>query len=159
CRSNAHAHRRQRHHGHSSVSKGLIDIMRNSRALFFFVLCLCVLTVVAASLPRMLAGREAGQARATTEKQTEAASVNAAVRLNNLGVAKMNQERFAEAQKFFEQALAGDAKFYLARLNLGISLFSQRKLSEARQTLQKVAEQLPGDPAVWYNLGLVERDL
>jgi Tfp pilus assembly protein PilF len=71
----------------------------------------------------------------------------------------MNQQRFEQAQKLFEQAMVADKKFYLARLNLGICLFSQRKLNQARETLQQSAERLRDEPRVWYNLGLVEMDL
>ena len=45
-----------------------------------------------------------------------------AYRFNTLGVAYMNQQRPADAQKYFEQALAADPKFAVARLNLGVAL-------------------------------------
>src|SRR2546423_11682167 len=50
-----------------------------------------------------------------------------AMRANTLGVAYMNQQKFAEAQKYFEKALAIDARFVVARLNLGVALLSQQK--------------------------------
>src|SRR6266571_6190125 len=82
-----------------------------------------------------------------------------AYRFNTLGVAYMNQQRPADAQKYFEQALAADAKFYVARLNLGVSLLGQQKLEAARAALAAAAEQLPKDPYAWYNLGLAYKDL
>jgi Tfp pilus assembly protein PilF len=100
-----------------------------------------------------------GQVRTTPPEGAGARSASDAIRLNNLGVAYMNQQRFDQAEKLFEQAIVADRKFYLARLNLGISLFSQRKLVQARVTLQQTAKKLPGEPRVWYNLGLVEKDL
>ncbi len=81
-----------------------------------------------------------------------------ALRFNTLGVAFMNQQKFADAQKNFEQSLAADPKFAVARLNLGVSLLSQQKLEPARAALEEAARQLPQDPYAWYNLGLVYKD-
>src|ERR1051326_5857830 len=81
-----------------------------------------------------------------------------AFRNNTLGVAYMNQQKFAEAQKYFEKALAADAKFTIARLNLGISLLSQQKLDAAREALEQASREAPKDPYAWYNLGLVYKD-
>src|SRR5258707_3987181 len=83
---------------------------------------------------------------------------NEALRFNTLGVAYMNQQKFADAQKNFEQALAADPKFAVARLNLGISLLSQQKLEPARAALEEASRELPNDPWAWYNLGLVYKD-
>src|ERR1700743_648870 len=41
-----------------------------------------------------------------------------ALRLNTLGVAYMNQQRSADAQKLFEQALQADPNFAVAKVNL-----------------------------------------
>jgi Flp pilus assembly protein TadD len=82
-----------------------------------------------------------------------------AYRLNTLGVAYMNQQRPADAQKLFEQSLATDPNFEVARVNLGISLLAQQKLEPARTALAAAAEKLPQDPYAWYNLGLVYKDL
>jgi tetratricopeptide (TPR) repeat protein len=82
-----------------------------------------------------------------------------AARLNSIGVAYMNQQRFADAQKQFEDALKARPDFALAKLNLGISLLSQQKSEEARKALQEASERLPRDPYAWYNLGLVYKDI
>jgi tetratricopeptide (TPR) repeat protein len=82
-----------------------------------------------------------------------------AYRLNTLGVAYMNQQRPADAQKYFEQALTDDPTFEVARVNLGISLLAQQKLEAARTALATATEKLPQDPYAWYNLGLVYKDL
>ncbi|PYX64432.1 MAG: hypothetical protein DMG78_30605, partial [Acidobacteria bacterium] len=82
-----------------------------------------------------------------------------AYRLNTLGVAYMNQQRPADAQKYFEQALEANPKFGVARLNLGISLLAQQKLEPARVALEAATQQLPKDAYAWYNLGLVYKDL
>jgi Flp pilus assembly protein TadD len=97
----------------------------------------------------------------TAASKKPAAPGNAAdaYRFNTLGVAYMNQQRPADAQKYFEQALAADAKFAVARLNLGVSLLGQQKLEPARAALEEAARELPRDPYAWYNLGLVYKDL
>jgi Flp pilus assembly protein TadD len=82
-----------------------------------------------------------------------------AYRLNTLGVAYLNQQRPADAQKYFEQALEADPKFAVARLNLGVSLLAQQKLEPARAALEDATRQLPKDPYAWYNLGLAYKDL
>jgi Tfp pilus assembly protein PilF len=82
-----------------------------------------------------------------------------ALRLNTLGVAYLNQQRPADAQKYFEQALQADAKFAVARLNLGIALLNQQKVEAARDMLVLATQQLPKDPYAWYNLGLAYKDL
>jgi tetratricopeptide (TPR) repeat protein len=82
-----------------------------------------------------------------------------ALRLNTLGVAFLNQQKGAEAQKYFEKALALDQKFAVARVNLGIALLSQQKLEQGRAALEQAANELPTDPYAWYNLGLAYKDL
>lgn len=82
-----------------------------------------------------------------------------ALRLNTLGVAYMNQQRAADAQKLFEKALGADANFAVARVNLGIALLAQQKPEKARTELEAGTAKRPEDPYAWYNLGLVYKDL
>jgi hypothetical protein len=70
----------------------------------------------------------------------------------------MNQQRFADAQKHFERALAAGPSLTLARLNLGIALLSQQKSEEARAALERAAAERPQDPYAWYNLGIAYKD-
>ncbi len=81
-----------------------------------------------------------------------------ALRFNTLGVAYMNQQKFADAQKYFEKSLLADPKFAIARVNLGVSLLSQQKLEPARAALEQASKERPNDPYAWYNLGLVYKD-
>jgi len=81
-----------------------------------------------------------------------------ALRLNTLGVAYMNQQKAAEAQKYFEQALAADRQFAAAKMNLGISFLGQQKVERARTALEEATAKLPRDPYAWYNLGLAYKD-
>ena len=82
-----------------------------------------------------------------------------AARLNSIGVAYMNQQRFADAQKQFDAALKTQPDYALAKLNLGISLLSQQKSEDAKKALLEASENLPRDPYAWYNLGLVYKDV
>jgi tetratricopeptide (TPR) repeat protein len=118
-----------------------------------------VLAVCAATVPVLRSRAARGQEKPAA-KPRAAAQGNAgdALRFNTLGVAYMNQQKFADAQKNFEQALATDPKFGVARLNLGIALLNQQKLEAARAALEEAARQLPHDPYAWYNLGLVYKD-
>ena len=97
--------------------------------------------------------------QAAAEKNGAKPDSNQALRLNTLGVAYMNQQRPADAQKLFERSLEADPKFWIARLNLGISFLSQQKPDQAKAALTEAAAHLPKDPYAWYNLGLACKDL
>src|SRR5690349_15102899 len=83
----------------------------------------------------------------------------AAVRLNNLGVAYMNQARIAEALRAFRQAEAQDPSLFPARLNEGIALLNSQQLAEARDVLLDATRRQPDSARAWYNLGIVYRTL
>jgi tetratricopeptide (TPR) repeat protein len=80
-----------------------------------------------------------------------------AARLNNLGVALMNQQRMDKAVEKFDEALAADASLSTAELNKGIALLNQQKLPEAEAALSRASALTSNDPRVWYNLGLLHR--
>ena len=80
-----------------------------------------------------------------------------AAKLNNLGVAMMNQQLMEKAVAKFDAAYKLDPSLAVATLNKGIALLSQQKLPEAEEALQQAAAKDPGNPRVWYNLGLVYR--
>jgi tetratricopeptide (TPR) repeat protein len=96
--------------------------------------------------------------RATQSSAASQKISGEALRLNTLGVAYMNQGKSAEAQKYFERALAAEANFAQARLNLGISLLAQQKLEQARTALEAASSKLLEDSYAWYNLGLAYKD-
>ncbi|HXM97245.1 MAG TPA: FG-GAP-like repeat-containing protein [Candidatus Dormibacteraeota bacterium] len=102
---------------------------------------------------------QTGNKAAAPKKNEPTGNTAEAVRLNTLGVAYMNQQKFAEAQKYFDQAMAADSSFGLARLNLGISLLAQQKLEPARAALEEATRKLRDDPFGWYNLGLAYKDM
>ena len=80
-----------------------------------------------------------------------------AAKLNNLGVAMMNQQLMDKAVANFDAAYKLDPSLAVAALNKGIALLNQQKLPEAEAALQQAAAKDPGNPRVWYNLGLVYR--
>jgi tetratricopeptide (TPR) repeat protein len=120
------------------------------------IVCLSIVCIAASFLHSRAAQTQSSPAPQKAAPHVDPAE---AYRLNTLGVAYMNQQRPADAQKLFEQSLAADPQFEVARVNLGISLLAQQKLEAARTALAAAAEKLPQDPYAWYNLGLVYKDL
>ena len=99
-----------------------------------------------------------GREEAAAQAGKAAAVSDAAAKLNSVGVAYMGQQKFADAQKEFEAALAADGNYALAKLNLGISLMAQQESDAARAALTEATEKRAKDPYAWYNLGLVNKD-
>src|SRR5580692_2108762 len=126
----------------------------SSRRAWFLLLCAVLFLAAVSLLPRT----KSTHAAASTRTASSPSDSTAALRFNTLGVAYMNQQKFADAQKYFEKSLAADPKFSIARVNLGVSLLSQQKLDPARAALEQAAKELPNDPYAWYNLGLVYKD-
>jgi tetratricopeptide (TPR) repeat protein len=81
-----------------------------------------------------------------------------AARLNNLGVAYMNQQLFEKGLKSFEEAAAHDPKLLVASLNRGIALLNLQRLDAAKEFLSAATRRDPRDPHGWYNLGLLEKN-
>jgi len=82
-----------------------------------------------------------------------------AIRLNNLGVAYMNQARINEALDSFRRARQRNPSLLAARLNEGIALVQAQRLAEARDALLDSTRQQPQSARAWYNLGLAYRTL
>jgi len=81
-----------------------------------------------------------------------------AARLNNLGVAYMNQQLFEKGLNFFQQAADADPKLAIARLNVGIAYLNQQKVDEAKAALQDALKQDPKSPNAWYGLGMLAKN-
>ena len=77
-----------------------------------------------------------------------------AARLNNIGVAYMNQQLFEKGLKAFEEAAAKDPNLKVTTLNRGVAMLNLQRIDEAKALLQKAAQDDPKDPHPWYNLGL-----
>src|SRR6476469_5731819 len=88
----------------------------------FVPLCLCVLLIAS--------------------PQRTSARVDA-IRLNNLGVAYMNQARIAEALQTFRRAEMQDPSLFAARLNEGIALLNSQQVNEARDVLLDATRRQP----------------
>jgi tetratricopeptide (TPR) repeat protein len=77
-----------------------------------------------------------------------------AARLNNIGVAYMNQQLFEKALKLFEGAAASDPALQVTTVNRGVALLNLQRLDEAKALLEKAVKNNPKDAHAWYNLGL-----
>src|SRR5258707_1903368 len=119
--------------------------------------CAAILFVIAIPSLRSRANNAQAKPQAAPKSQTKS-DEGEAFRNNTVAVVNINQQNFAEAKKYFAKALAADAKFAIARLNLGIALLSQQKLEPARAALEEATRLLPNDPYAWYNLGLLYKD-
>jgi Tfp pilus assembly protein PilF len=126
--------------------------------ILLLIVCAAIFFSIAIPSLRSHANSARQKPQAASKAETKGNEAEA-FRNNTLGVAYMNQQKFAEAQKYFEKALAADPNFAIARLNLGIALLSQQKLEAARGALEEAVSLLPNDPYAWYNLGLVYKDI
>src|SRR5215472_13377238 len=73
----------------------------------------------------------------------DAAKSGEAARLNNIGVAYMNQQLFEKALRSFEAASAQDPKFQSAKLNRAVALLNLQRVDEAKSILEEVVKQDP----------------
>ncbi len=81
-----------------------------------------------------------------------------AARLNNLGVAYMNQQLFEKGLKEFQQASDSDPKLAIARLNVGVAYLNLQKVDEAKASLEAALKQDPKSPNAWYSLGMLAKN-
>jgi len=81
-----------------------------------------------------------------------------AARLNNLGVAYMNQQLFEKGLKAFQQAAEADPKLAIARLNQGIAYLNLQKVDQARAAFEDALKQDPKNPNAWYGLGMLAKN-
>jgi tetratricopeptide (TPR) repeat protein len=108
----------------------------------FFAALLLIAAAIFAAVPHRAADT------VPSDKSIEAA------RLNNIGVAYMNQQLFAKALQSFEAAEKVDPTMRLAQLNRGIALMNLQKVDDAKIALEAAVKADPYDPHAWYNLGL-----
>src|SRR5215471_6601420 len=87
-----------------------------------------------------------------------AANPAEAARLNNLGLAYMNQQVFDKGLREFQEAAALDPALKVARLNQGIALLNLGKVEAARPILEDAVRNDARDPHAWYNLGLLDKN-
>src|SRR5438046_982182 len=95
--------------------------MRSTQRLAVGAIFACsILICCAAILARSRAPSAQEKAAAAKKSASSGGGIADAYRFNTLGVAYMNQQRPADAQKYLKQALEADPKFAVARLNLGV---------------------------------------
>jgi Flp pilus assembly protein TadD len=81
----------------------------------------------------------------------------AAYRANNLGVALLEQYRFADGAEALTRAVALDARLAVARINLAIALLYVPDLAGAEAAARVACELAPEAPQPLYVRGLVAR--
>lgn len=86
-----------------------------------------------------------GMAASAMAAETQEQRRTAAARLNNLGVALLNQQDMAQAITKFEAALKEDPTLAVAEMNRGIALLAESKLPEAEQALRHASTMAPKD--------------
>jgi len=75
------------------------------------------------------------------------------------GYEAMRNERYEEAAREFRSALELDATLVMrARFPLGVSLFEQRRYSDARAEFEKVSRNVGENPGVYYYLGRIDQE-
>jgi Tfp pilus assembly protein PilF len=127
-----------------------MDQMPSSPRLRLRAGLLVSLFLAAAQAPGLVAGRQA-PARVDASRE--------AIRLNNLGVASMNQQRFEEALERFTAAEAADASLAQAKENRAVALAALQRYDEAEAILEALVEADPSSARAWYNLGLLHKTL
>src|SRR5260221_12368748 len=109
--------------------------------ILLLIVCAAIFFSIAIPSLRSHANSARQKPQAASKAETKGNEAEA-FRNNTLGVAYMNQQKFAEAQKYFEKALAAYPNFAIARLNLGIALLSLQKLEDDRAPLEQVLRHL-----------------
>ena len=79
-------------------------------------------------------------------------------RTNNIGVALMEQLKFEEAAKQFQQLASLDPRFIPGQVNLGIARFYQQQYEEAAQSFQRALRIDPDQIQSLYMTGLIHRN-
>ncbi len=115
-----------------------------------FFLCLTLLVLV---------GTEVLRSPSSAESQTQPAAPakEDAYRLNNIGVALLEQFKYKEAADAFRQALKVEPKLRLAQINLSIALFNLPDLPAAAREAQAATALFPDAPQPSYILGLIAK--
>jgi tetratricopeptide (TPR) repeat protein len=100
-----------------------------------------------------------GLLASTTQKAaTSPANSAEAARLNNLGVAYMNQQLFEKGLKAFQEAAALDPELQVAALNQGVALLNLTRIEPAKALLEAAVKKNPNDPHAWFSLGLLYKN-
>ena len=82
-----------------------------------------------------------------------------AIRENNIGIALMERQRFADALANFQSACIMDANSEVGCMNMGIAFMNMQRYEDARRVLSKSASKLGQNPVPWFNLGLLDKTI
>lgn len=73
----------------------------------------------------------------------------------NIGKALQDQEKFAEAETEYREAIRLDANMGSAHMNLGLTLYQMKRYPEAESELRESVRLTPNDAAPHHNLAIV----
>lgn len=79
------------------------------------------------------------------------------MRWNNLGIALLDQQQYADAWHAFERVVRLVPDYKDGYINLGVTYIDWEKYSDARAPLERALVLRPDDPRALYYLALVER--
>lgn len=79
--------------------------------------------------------------------------------VNRVAYLLASQERFAEAEPYFEKVLRLDPRNAVAHFNLGYTLDKRSRHAEAIVAFREAARLRPGLDRAWYGLGLAHAAL
>src|SRR4030095_4641404 len=117
----------------------------------FLLLCLVALALL---VPVLFLGYRSS---AEIQIQPNAKTREDAYRLNNIGVALLEQFKYKEAADSFRQSLQINPKLNLAQINLSIALFNLPDLPAASREAQTAIASVPNAPQPSYILGLIAK--
>ncbi len=101
---------------------------------------------------RGVARAESRPAGATRETRASETASDDAVALFNQANQFLRDDRFAEAEQLYRQAIAAQENFVDAHSNLGVALHYQQRLDEARQVLERAVALNPDSVDARMNL-------
>jgi tetratricopeptide (TPR) repeat protein len=121
-------------------------------------------TVTGQQKKRPVARKPAGaattaKADAATQPAPPAATLEQAIRENNLGLALMDRHDFPNALGRFQTACVMNPDSDTGCLNMGIALLNMSRFDDARKVLAKSVERDPQSARAWYNVALLEKAL
>jgi protein O-GlcNAc transferase len=89
------------------------------------------------------------------EEQAKSSPDSASVHVGK-GYEFVQSERYAEASREFQAALALDPRLLQVRYQLAICFFALGQREESRREFERLSEETPGEPSVRYYLGRLD---
>jgi tetratricopeptide (TPR) repeat protein len=103
-------------------------------------------------------GGHAAPPQAPPQTAAAAAGSDAAIKLNDAAVARLEVNDYAGAQELAEKAVRADPQSPHAWNNLGRAYFGQGQMEEAEKAFRRQIDINPNDPYAYNNLGNVLRN-